>query len=555
MAKPFSPRIFTPLDMQVQSWQLRDQILTIAVRCKHRGAACPGCGISSTRVHGAYERQIHDLPCHGYRVRLHATVRRFRCANPACDRQTFAEALSVAMQYQRRSQRLQKVHAQVGLALGGLPSARLLCHLGMQVSGDTILRTLIRTMASFEASHPAESPDKIGIDDWAYRRGHRYGTIVVDLERRRPIALLPDRDTSTVAAWLAQQSELRVVTRDRAGAYAEAIREGAPGAMQVADRWHLLKNLGDAMERLLTRHQQALRDSARRLAGEGTDPTTNSALAKVNTGMMTPAVKDGSLSLERRARRLARYEEVARQHQHGMSIRTIAKTQQLDRRTVRGWLHAGSFPERAQRVPVPGKLTPYCSYLQERWNAGCRNGALLLREITSRGYRGRASILRRLLAGWRQATPSPALPSRGSVPSPRCLVAWLLGWKYRASYDMDYRSRFVETLCCSYPQIRTAQRLANDFVAMLKKRARSALAGWLQQARASGVREMRGFANGLERDFDAVQAAVETPYSNGIVEGHINRLKMLKRQMYGRASLALLRIRVLYGQRAVLTVT
>ncbi|GAC1360112.1 MAG: ISL3 family transposase [Herpetosiphon sp.] len=554
MTKLLSPKIFAPLDMQVQSWQLRDQILTIAVRCKRRSAVCPGCGIFSKRVHGTYERQIHDLPCHGYRVRLQAAVRRFRCANPACDRQTFAEPLSVAMQYQRRSQRLQEVHTQVGLALGGLPSARLLCHLGMQVSGDTILRTLIRTMANFEASHPAELPDKIGIDDWAYRRGHRYGTIVVDLERRRPIALLPDRDTATVTAWLTQQSDLRVVTRDRASAYAEAIREGAPGAMQVADRWHLLKNLGDAMERLLTRHQQALRDSARRLAGEGKASTTNSALAKLSTTTASP-LKDASLSLERRAGRLARYEEVVRQHQHGVSIRTIAKTQQLDRRTIRGWLHAGGFPERAQRMPVPGKLTPYCSYLQERWNAGCRNGALLLREITSQGYRGRASILRRLLGQWRQDMPLPALPPREPAPSPRCVGAWLLGRKYRASHDINYRSRFVETLCRTYPLIHTAQRLANDFVTMLKERQRSTLAGWLQQARVSGIREMRRFAQGLERDFDAVQAAVATPYSNGIVEGHVNRLKMLKRQMYGRASLALLRIRVLYGQRATLTVT
>ena len=211
MSKPSSPRIFMPLDLQAQSWELRSQILTIAMRRKCRSVACPGCGMFISRIHGIYERQIHDLPCQGFRVRLQAELRRFGCANPVCDRQTFAEPLSLAMPHQRRSERLQKVHAQVGLALGGLPSARLLRHLGMHGSDDTILRTFSRSVAGFEASRLAESPREIGIDGWAYRRSHHYGTIV-GLERPCPIELLPDRDTATVEAWLEKQPTVRVVT-------------------------------------------------------------------------------------------------------------------------------------------------------------------------------------------------------------------------------------------------------------------------------------------------------------------------------------------------------
>lgn len=502
----------------------------------------------SSRIHGIYERQIHDLPCHGFRVRLHAEVRRFRCANPACDRQTFAEPLSLAMPYQRRSQRLQKVHVQVGLALGGSASARLLRHLGMQVSGDTILRTLSRSMAGLEASRPDESPREIGIDDWAYRRGHHYGTIVVDLERHCPIELLPDRDTATVAAWLKKQPNVRVVTRDRASAYADAVRQGAPQAMQVADRWHLLKNLGEAMERLLTRLHQAVRDTANSLAGE--DCTSSPSEHPAD-----PPVKERTLSQQRRAQRLAHYEEVVRQSRQGMSISAIAKAQQLDRQTVRSWLRADGFPERTPRSPVPGKLTPYLDYLRQRWNEGCRNGALLLREIADRGYQGQASILRELITQWRSAQPFARTAIQRSLPSPRCLTAWLLGRKYQTSHAPEYRAQFVEALCRGCPPIASAQRLANDFVAMLAERQRSGLPGWLQKARASGLREIRGFADGLERDLDAVQAAVGTRYSNGIVEGHVNRLKMIKRQMYGRASLTLLRNRVLHGSKNAAYVT
>lgn len=440
------------------------------------------------------------------------------------------------------------MHTQVGLALGGLPSARLLRQLGMQVSGDTILRTLSRSMAGFEASRPDESPREIGIDDWAYRRGHHYGTIVVDLERQCPIELLPDRDTATVTAWLKKQPNVRVVTRDRASAYVDAVRQGAPQAMQVADRWHLLKNLGEAMERLLTRLHQAVRDTANSLAGE--DCTSSPSEHPAD-----PPVKERTLSQQRRSHRLARYEEVIRQSQQGMSISAIAKARQFDRQTVRRWLRADGFPERTPRSAVPGKLTHYLDYLRQRWNGGCHNGALLLREITDRGYQGSSSILRKLITQWRRAQPIVPIAIPTALPSPRCLSAWLLGRKYQTSHAPEYRAQFVETLCRGCPPIASAQRLANNFVAMLAERQQSALPGWLQKARASGPREMRKFADGLERDLEAVQAAVGTRYSNGIVEGHVNRLKMIKRQKYGRASLALLRIRVLHGGKNAAYVT
>jgi transposase len=419
----------------------------------------------------------------------------------------------------------------------------------MPTSGDTILRTLKRTMAAYEAAHPCASPCDIGIDDWAYRRGYHYGTIIIDLERRQPIALLPDREAATVAAWLAQHPNIRVVTRDRAGAYADAVRQGAPQAMQVADRWHLLKNLGEAMERLLTRFQHAVRETAGKLL-EQQEPAPCP-----NTDTAALFGKETALSLQHRARRLACYENVVRLHQQGLSISAIARAQQLDRKTVRAWLQGGRFPERAPRPPIPGKLQRYRAYLQERWNAGCHNGSALLRELKLQGYRGGASLLRKLLAQWRHALPAMPASVGASPPSPCCIRAWLLGTAYRSGHDAQYRTRFVESLCHAYPQIDTFRRLGNEFAAMLRERRQAGFEGWLRQARATGIVELCRFAEGLERDAEAVHAAMATPYSNGMVEGHINRLKMLKRQMYGRASFALLRIRVLHRQATASSVT
>jgi len=545
MTAPIFPKILALPEMHVQAWQVCDDVLTLTIRCLRRKATCPVCGAASTRVHGRYRRQIQDLPCHGRRVCLDVAVRRFRCGNPTCHQQTFAETLPMVARHQRRSRRVQSALGQVGLALGGAAGARLLGHFGMAVCGDTILRTLTRMSGGKEPS-AASPPQEIGIDDWAFRRGHRYGTLIVDLARRCPVDLLPDRETATVANWLTRHPQVRVVARDRAGAYAEAIRQGAPQAMQVADRWHLLKNLSETLERLLGRYRQSLRDTADELAGPAA-PAADSQAPQRQPG------KQQQLAQQRRACRLARYEEVVRLRHDGMAIRAIARTVHLDRRTVRGWLRAGRFPEHAARSAGPGRLDPYRAWLAQRWQAGCRDGAVLFREIVAQGYCGAASTLRRLLTPWRQTTtiPNPSV----SVPSPRSASAWLLGTAYRSNPGAEYRQRFVDRLCRAVPAIETARRLASDFAAMVGKRRSPDLGAWVRQVGAAGIRELRQFADGLERDGDAVRAALTTDYSNGLAEGHINRLKMLKRQMYGRAGLPLLRIRVLHGARASITVT
>jgi transposase len=234
------------------------QGVRVELASERAAVACPACGTAATRVHSRYQRTLADLPWQGLPVQLWLTTRRFFCEAASCARQIFAEPFpGLVAPRGRRSARLQTLVTAIGLALGGEAGARLVAELGLSLSPDTLLRS-VRALP--ELTLP--SPRVVGIDDWAFRKGHRYGTIVVDLERREVIELLPDRNADTVAAWLAAHPDVPVVSRDRGRVYAEGARRGAPTAVQVADRFHLVKNLGEALERLVLHERAALQAAA-----------------------------------------------------------------------------------------------------------------------------------------------------------------------------------------------------------------------------------------------------------------------------------------------------
>jgi transposase len=422
-------------------------------------------------------------------------------------------------------------------------------------SRTTLLR-LVRALPLPE--RPA--PRVLGVDDWARKRGQTYGTILVDQERRAVIDLLPERTAAALATWLRDHPGVEVLCRDRAGAYADGARQGAPEAVQVADRWHLLANVGEALERVLGGRRTALREAAAAVdcaAAAATPPAggTPDAVAAPAPPRLTRAQQDRAA---RRAHRLARYEEVLALHRQGLSQIAIGAQVGLGRKTVRRYLRAEAFPERARPAARPTSLAPYEGYLRARWTAGCHNAHQLWRELQGQGFRGGAVTVRRYVAAWRtrparrgRAAQRPAEPGGAlSPPAPRPTrvlsprqARWLL---LRARDDLDpaeraYRSHLLD----NYPAIREAQRLADGFGRLVRTRDGPALPAWLEAAEASDLPEFRAFAAGLRRDRAAVAAALDSPWSNGQTEGQVTRLKLLKRQMYGRASFALLRHRFL----------
>lgn len=504
-----------PLGFVVEAVKIVGERVQVRLRSRNTTAACPDCGRSSRRVQSRYVRRPSDLPFSGRRVELTIVARRFWCNAVLCGRRIFCEQFDkdVLARYGRRTQRLETIVHHLGLALGGRPAAAFADRLMVPVSNDTLLRVVRRRIADRN-----DDLNVIGIDDFAFKRGQTYGTIVCDLERRRAITLLPDRALDTSRSWLAGHQSISVVARDRGGGYGEAIAKALPNAAQVADRWHLMENSSRAFLDAVGKSMRQIRQAA--------------GSSVVDPKLLTYAEK---LQYEGYLRRQETNEAVRELSNKGASIRQIVRQTGHSRKLVRDIL-------RGQRLDVfrtrPSSLDSWLPWLNGRWEEGARNALALWREMKTKGFAGQSGVVSQW-AQRRRLAEKANQSGLARTPSARVIARLMTTARDDLAKSEAILGAAIEV---NVPELVVARTAIGDFQSMICSKTARKLDEWLEAARSSLV---GSFAGGVARDLDAVRNAIISPWSNGQTEGQITRLKLIKRQMYGRAKLDLLQARLI----------
>jgi transposase len=517
------------------------------------------------RVHGRYVRVLRDAPLAGTPVVIRLAVRRFVCDTAACRRRTFVEQVpGLTTAHARYSPPLRAALTAIAVALAGRAGARLAAALGMTASRDTLLN-LLRAVPNPQPDPPAGALDVVGIDDFALRRGHVYGTVVLDMRTRRPVDVLPGRDAGPVAEWLRAHPGVEIVCRDRAGAYADGARAGAPNAIQVADRWHVWHNLGEAVDKTVAAHHACLRAAAATAAtAKMTDPPAEPA--PVPAAAPTPdeiadeaeetrsvPQPDGVRDVCGRERRLVvrtrqRYAAVQQLVADGHSLNRICQQLRLDRGTVRRFARATSVEELLVKATNrTWKLDGYTSHLHARVQQGVTDAVTLHTELQHLGFTGSVQTVRRFLHPLRGAAPRRAQPARPvppcpEVPKPRQLTRWIMTDPRHLDAEQTEQ---LATALAACPELHVTAEHVREFADLMNKQRGDRLTDWIHRVQADPLPALHSLVTGLRRDLDAVVAGLSMPWNSGPVEGNVNRIKMIKRQMYGRASFPLLRKRIL----------
>jgi transposase len=541
-----------PEAISLEAFVPQESLIVLRVRVFQKQSKCPLCLTDSKSLHSNYVRQMADLPWHGVAIRLELHTRKFRCRNEVCRRQVFCARLPrVAEPYARKTVRLTSVLTLLAFALGGEAGARTASKLNLPVSGDTLLKLIRHRNECFN------QPVKVlGVDDFAFRRGCSYGTILIDLERRRPIDLLPDRESDTLTRWLTSHPEVEIISRDRSKSYAEGANLGAPNAVQIADRWHLLKNLGEYLERLLLRHHSLWRSQI------------NNEIRSLGELNRLPVVKNESktslkeepppseLRPEVAARHQARsevYRQVFKLLEQSVPIEQVAGSVGKSSRTIFRWIKEGVCRPRTRNRK--SGLDRHWGFIKD-WQINEDNNVMQLwQELQKRGYRGSSMAVRRYLErkklvsiNKRKRIVRSKVGNNISIKpiilliTPRAAVLKLL----HSEKLKEQEKPVIHQILKSSPEIEKAIELGRAFENLLMGQNETSLDDWLRKAQTSSIAEIKSFARGLTQDKLAVQAAMKYEWSQGQVEGQVNRLKLIKRQMYGRANFDLLKARVIH---------
>lgn len=494
--------------------------VVIEARAAAAAVACPGCGSVSRRVHGRYRRRLADAAIAGAAVVIELLVRRFRCVDPGCSVVTFVEQVEgLTRPYGRYTPVLEAQLTAVGLALAGRAGVRLAGELGIAVGRDTLLR---RVRALSEP--PIGQVAVLGVDDFAFRRGRKYGTVMVDMTTRRPIDMIDSRDGDALAAWLGAHPGVEVICRDRAGGYGEGARAGAPHAIQVADRFHLWRNLGMAVEKTINTRRANLAEPTQAPSTTAPEVVQPVAEKKIVT------------------RFRVHYTAVQELRAQGLSLAAIGRKLGLHQATVRKYAHARCVEDLIAKNQTRALLVDdYVEYLHQRWHEGERNATQLFREISARGYPGGELAVQRYLRRYRHHR-GHAQHVGPKPPSVREVTSWVMTRPDRLRTDPATALTGIRARDADLDRV---TRHVRAFAAIMVGRRGHRIDDWITAVEADTLPPLAAFARNLRRDLDAVRHGLTLPHNSGPVEGNINRIKMLKRQMFGRANLDLLRKRVL----------
>jgi transposase len=540
-----------PRGLRIERLSIEPGRVSISAASDAQMCSCPICGCHSSRTHSRYRRNVSDLPWHGISVELEVRARRFFCDEASCERKIFCERLPDVAAHARKTDRLEEALLAIVFELGGRAGARLAAELGLVVARDSLLRRA--------KNAPLPDPGRVrvlGVDDFAFKKGSTYGTILVNLEDHKVVDLLPERSQESLVAWFGSHpgAGVEVATRDRSNIYREGLAKGAPGATHVADRWHLLHNLALTLEEYLLQKRPVLRKAAAPEAA----PANEDDDEDFGSGPIMPnrprnhARKVEEAARKRHERLVRQWEDIRRLYLAKADLRDICRQLGISARTVYRYKDLTEPPPRPAYKRRASVLDPYVPYLVARWKEGCHNSKQLYREIREQGYRNSAEICARFISQLRHAEargkPISSVPraKAGSVaglsPTAKNVAALFMRHEEKLNQEQE---EYLKRLCEADQALADTRRLTQEFAEMVRRLEGVDLEEWLKDAEESNSTAMQSFAVGLRKDLDAVRAGLTQEWSNGPVEGFIHKLKVLKRQGYGWAGFELLRARML----------
>ncbi len=503
--------------LQVMHMEMTWEEINLVVASTQSEGRCPLCGEPTSRVHSRYERMLQDLPLSGRRVQISLHVRRFFCANTSCPRQIFAERLPAFTEaFARRTNRLRDALLEIGWALGGEAGARLCQKQAMPVCAATLLAQLRRT-----GGDELPTPRVLGVDDWGFQQKHPTGTILVDLEQHRPVEVLLGSDEEVLTQWLDGHAGVEVICRDRGASYRKAATKSAPHAQQVLDRWHVLKNLGEVIQKTLAQQIDVLRQAGERVK-QNTQQTSFAPTGSVQPASQRrkPPRRKPPAPSPRRAWQMAMHHQVHELAAEGKTQADIIRSLHLHRHTVRKYLRMPTFVA-YYCSPHPSPVEPYRAYLEERWQQGEVMIRTLWHELQEQGFTGSYKSVWTFVRNWplpagmtpTSSSSSVAASTRRGAPATRTpwQVKWLL---LHQPEDLNAKdAAYRQALFDLSPRLSSLSALGQDFVRLIRERQSEALLPWLERAKECPYEELRRFAQGLEKELLAVQATLTEPWS------------------------------------------